>query len=533
MNTHENINELLVGFVLKELSEEQRTAVKTHLAECQQCSSELRRLEVLLECTGRMEKLRADENICESAKEVLFATIGSEEMKEPTPGLNISPAFIWRTIMKSRISKLATAAVIILIAAFGITLLDKSATTAYGITDLPELLMSAKTLYVRAWSYFPEDTSPGQIQRRVALESWFDLENSRARTMSAGYNNVPMDTTLVLMEKVFDGEYKMTINHAEKAVKFEKLSPFQQELCIHQNMRDFVSQMLADPERLNEFNLTGEEVIDGIRYNIWEGEALHPVWQHTWKVKSWIEPDTGELAHASIWTSRGSGEWSRSYEVEKVQRNINIPSEVFATEPPAGYDLLNTKEAAQIPELNYGLTCYQKIPTVSVSTKICFTMPDGSVILAWCSEDTESDVSQAEVFENLRAGGLLPKLPIEIYALKSIGGGETVTYSGRHLCHTVKNGKFYEWSIYVPAQPASARSDFLGYQTIPRFNPPQDRALFSLPMYDDLPIENEEQFNKWVIGAMAELSGDSQAPENITYESVLELAQRVRESLAE
>jgi hypothetical protein len=532
MKNHEKINKLLVDFVLGELSEQQTSEVKTHLTKCGRCRSQLQRLEALLECTGRIRELSADEQVCESAKQAIFTKLVSEETKEQAPRPNISLAFIGRTIMKRPITKLAAAVVIIIAVGLSIIVVE-SVTPVYGIADLPELLLSAKTLHVRAWSYFPENAGPGQVQRRVALESWFDLENGRSRTMSAGYNNVPMDISLNLMEKVFDGQYKMTVNHTEKLVNFEKLTPFQQELYAHQNIRDFVSQMLADPERLDEFNRTGEEVIDGIWYDIWEGEAEHPVWHHTWKVKSWIAPDTGELAHAGIWTKRGSGQWSRSYEVEKVQRNVNIPTGVFATEPPAGYEFLDTKETAQIPELNLGLTCYQKRATLKIGTKICFTMPDGSVILAWRSEDSESDVSQAEVFENLRAGGTLPKVPIEIYALKSIGGGDTISYDGRHLCYTIRNGKFYEWSIYVPAQHASARSDFLGYQTIPRFNPPQDRALFSLPVYDDLQVEDEKQFNKWVLGAMAELSDDGQAPENIAYESVIQLVGQIRESSAQ
>jgi len=286
--------------------------------------------------------------------------------------------------------------------------------------------------------------------------------------------------------------------------------------------------MLAAPERLDEFNRTGEEVIDEIQYDIWEGKAKHPVWDYTWKIKSWIAPDTGELEHACIWTRYGDGEWSKSSEVEQVQRNVDIPAEIFATEPPPGYKLLNKKETAEIPELDCGLTCYQEED--SVSTKIGFTMANSSVILAWCSESTQSAVSQAEVFVNLRPGGPLPKLPIEICGLKSIGGGGPITYNGWHLCHTIKNGKFYEWSIYVPIELPFVRNDFLGYQTIPRFNPPQDKTTFSLPLYDDLPIEDENQFNKWVLGAMAELNDDGQIPENITYNSVLELSHKIRET---
>ena len=51
---------------------------------------------------------------------------------------NTSDAYIWRIIMKSRIVKLAAAAVIILIAVLAFTLLDKSVTPAYAIEQTIE-----------------------------------------------------------------------------------------------------------------------------------------------------------------------------------------------------------------------------------------------------------------------------------------------------------------------------------------------------------------------------------------------------------
>jgi hypothetical protein len=47
----------------------------------------------------------------------------------------------------------------------------------------------------------------------------------------------------------------------------------------------------------------------------------------------------------------------------------------------------------------------------------------------------------------------------------------------------------------------------------------------------DLLIETQEDFDMWVLGAMAELSDAGIAPEHVTYESVLELAEKVRDSL--
>ena len=71
MNKHERLNKLLVDFVLGELSQQQEAEVRTHLIECHQCSSELKRLEALLECTGHISELSADKRMCESAKQAV------------------------------------------------------------------------------------------------------------------------------------------------------------------------------------------------------------------------------------------------------------------------------------------------------------------------------------------------------------------------------------------------------------------------------------------------------------------------------
>ena len=78
MNTHEKISEMLIGFVLGELPKQAEREVKAHTAECQQCSSELKRLQALLKCTEQMRGLSADNNLCKSAKDSLLATIAGE-----------------------------------------------------------------------------------------------------------------------------------------------------------------------------------------------------------------------------------------------------------------------------------------------------------------------------------------------------------------------------------------------------------------------------------------------------------------------
>lgn len=470
---------------------------------------------------------RMDELVLADA---LKAMKESEKQKSSLEQLNI-----WRTIMKTRITKLAAAAVIMLIVVLSITFLDRTVTPAYGITDLPELLLSAKTIHIKGWSYFPEATDAGKVQRRVALEKWFDLENGRSRTMSAGYNNVPMNTTLRLMESILDGEYIMSINHGEKSVVFYRLTPFHQKVRRREDVGELITQMLGDPRKLDEFRQIGQEDIEGTTFEIWQGDVIFPLPEqsgvHPLRIRGWVSPTTGDVGRIVVQSRFGSSEWTNSYEVVKVERNIDIPRDIFEMNVPEGYKLFNTEDEAEFLELKYGPTCYQE--SLSVTTYIAFTMPNDSVIAAWSSEDSRSDESQASIFENLKAGSTLPKLPIELYRLVSVGTAEPITYDGRHLLYTKKGDNFYEWSIYVPRQTPPARSEFLGYHPVPRFNPPKDRALFSLGLLHDLIIENEYDFNELVLGAIAELSDGGNLGEGITYDGMLKIAERIRQSLEE
>ena len=165
MNRHETINKLLVDFALGELPQQKETEMKTHLVECPQCSSELKQLETLLECTERIRELSADKQMCESAKQAILASVESGEMKQQTTRPNISPALIWRTIMKSPITKLAAAAVIVItvmivIQQFGVPI--DATSVAWG--DVREAFLAQTLVHLK----YNNDT-----------ELWYDLKEGK------------------------------------------------------------------------------------------------------------------------------------------------------------------------------------------------------------------------------------------------------------------------------------------------------------------------------------------------------------------
>ena len=73
------------------------------------------------------------------------------------PSTNKRPLDIRKIIMKSKITKLATAAVIILIAAFGITILDKSVTPAYAIEQAIAAYNNIRFLHVKQFKVNQEE----------------------------------------------------------------------------------------------------------------------------------------------------------------------------------------------------------------------------------------------------------------------------------------------------------------------------------------------------------------------------------------
>jgi hypothetical protein len=89
---------------------------------------------------------------------------------------------IWRIIMKSRITKIAAAAVIVLAVVFSVTVFDKSMRTAYAIEQTIQASHSVQSLHIRAitashedqpvefWIEFAQDGQPKNM--RLNLPDW-------------------------------------------------------------------------------------------------------------------------------------------------------------------------------------------------------------------------------------------------------------------------------------------------------------------------------------------------------------------------
>jgi len=174
MANHEHMKDQLVSLVLGELSEQQRSQVSAHVAECDECRAELKRLEQLLQCAGRREGLSADESLLKSARNGLLAAVSSEQ-----PRIIARPdfrrAFEWRKIMASPIMKMAVAAMIAVAAGlFGMSklknpseppsrfgLLSKACAAEEALFAGTEIIHIQNEIIVHAGGAEPNQAEPG------------------------------------------------------------------------------------------------------------------------------------------------------------------------------------------------------------------------------------------------------------------------------------------------------------------------------------------------------------------------------------
>jgi len=452
---------------------------------------------------------------------------------------------IWRNIMKSQITKFGAAAMIIMTAALLVTILDKSATPAYGITDVPELLKNAKTLHIKGLVFSTDPTTPDKNYRKLVLDYWFDVENGRYRlykphgidkdTGEPKHSTTVSDGQFVMKEM----NYYSANGQTGKLISFIKLSPYQARLQTYTGSQ-FIIRMFGSVNQTQGAIKVGQEEIDGTVFDIWQNEFYEDYGSKDTKmgtigtkIRTWLVPNSGKIGRILFWEKRQKDEpnWRPLFDFDTIELDIAPPPKIFSTEPPDGCRLGNTKETAHISTL--GISPDYRFKVHDLHLHIGFTLSDGSVILGWSNQaKVDSSIPDLDMFKDLVIGGKLPDLSVKIVGLKPIPQQIDIHYSGHHLAYTQKDENFYEWSLYVPDSQPPERNSLFAYELNIKFEVDKKRVgTWPRNLSEDLTIYSSDEFNTWVRGAMAELSDDSTVPEHITYKNVLQLAAKIRSSI--
>jgi hypothetical protein len=141
MANHEQIKDRLVSLVLGELSEAESAEVRTHALDCEECRTEWRHLERLLDVAGQRKGMSAQESLHESARNDLRAATRGETESKTIARPELRRAWVWRRIMTSSIVKMAVAAAVVVAA--GLFGLSKLPTKEAGRSPVSHLLSTA------------------------------------------------------------------------------------------------------------------------------------------------------------------------------------------------------------------------------------------------------------------------------------------------------------------------------------------------------------------------------------------------------
>ncbi len=464
-------------------------------------------------------------------KAVLDKILKASETKNTIPAHQPN---IWRIIMQSKMTKFATAAVFVAVAILSVNLFDKTVVPAYGLTEALQVYKQANIIHIKGLTFFVKDTENGQELRGLPYEKWIDQEKGcfwESHPVGT-FGPSPDDTPRIHLD-VSDGRYLMDINwltyldgrERTRIAQYKERSPFQQRL----HMRNTQNSMGFDIDDTAGFANTGSEEIDGEVLDIWQGEVIFPGKVVPYKkLKIWLSPTSGQIKQIKRWDNTLLDEndilWRlgciRNFEYDAIP-----PKGCFDLVPPPDCELENTKETAVKMELG------RDFGDDRFYTVIGFTLNDGSVILGWHAH-LKGQLDQEEIFKDLEPGGPLPLLPAQITELIPYPTEADVVCLGHHLGYTQKAGKFFEWGLYVPNSTYS-RGPFTRLKVKKEYFDNTRRDFNTAPtnVGDEISIDSEQEFNSWVLDAMAELSDDGIAPEGITYDGVLELAQQIRESL--
>jgi len=437
---------------------------------------------------------------------------------------------IWRIIMKSRITKLAAAAMIVAGTMIGLHWFGDGS-PAYGLTEALELWKNAETVHIKGWKFL--HTGDDTQLEKFPYEMWHDKRNGRFKhwfPLDKQYTAYKPETPRYCLF-VSDGQYLMVacaninmdtygnIDSDDKSVRFTKLSPFQQRLEIR-TMNPFPAYF-ANLNQVKGFTKVGREQIENKTVDIWEGVIITDSRLYSSKKKIWLSPETGEIVRIFTWRCAGKNpvRWVPLSDYDTIEYDVVPPANCFNTDPPAGHKQTNTKETVVERELGLSRGSDPRFHGC-----VGFTLKDGSVIYGWFANNDPNE-SQAHLFTDLEPGGPLPNLPATVDGLKPWPAEEGITLAGRHLTFTRKNGKFYEWGIYVSDEKVPERNTFGTYRIISKCN----FANFRIGnVGQELTINSEQEFDIWVRGAMAELSDDGKVPEFVTYQNVLQLAEKIR-----
>ena len=245
----------------------------------------------------------------------------------------------WRIIMKSNIAKLATAAAIIIIAVLGITVLDKSASTAWAIEDTIKALEDSYSIKISGVTAI----SDGKFEADFVL--WAKPNEDATETGELRFE-IPGHQVTVVAPSGTTYTYKPKQNVVSiTEYKNFSINPWLGSKFFH-SVKRFVENWQIS---YGEDGETGKESVFAT--------FLHPHEPTSWWFQ--FDSETKLPLRFKQWTN-SKFEGKPQFYAAEIQYNLELPAGIFEFEIPEGAEVVRL--AAKIPE-------YFDDPNVGISAE--------------------------------------------------------------------------------------------------------------------------------------------------------------------
>jgi hypothetical protein len=407
----------------------------------------------------------------------------------------------------------------------------------YALSDALDLLGQAKTIHTQTLHY-----------GKMRWESWYDIENAREHTSYEGMIQKAYyspEEERWAGKTVWDGQYVMKVDHVERSVRFERILSWEQEIQRRQ-LADLARNTILPEvlDHLDQYARIGKDKIDGQSYDIYRRE-----WREIdrgIRYDIWISPRTGEIGRTRQWIEFPTSKkgWMLRDETEKIEIDQEPPADTFATNPPDGYTLENSKATADILRTDFLLTSTLEAYRLHVLPG--FRLEDGSIVACWTVSGGPGWPEPNAAYHGLTWGGALPQTPGTVPgllispAVKQYGAisyrDENTPFTrvcavGRHLVCTQKAGRVYEWAIYVPQEEIPNATTAKQTMAVVKRNIPDPNRLPDVSIGRPLKslAVTPESLARYLSEAWRELSEDAAVPPHMNYASLLSLATQIRQ----
>jgi hypothetical protein len=445
------------------------------------------------------------------------------KVNPPTKASRLSD--IRRLIMNRQFRQIAIAATVLILLGVIVWLTDGAldgTTRVYAMSDVPDLFRKARTLHMKARTFQPKRDGSNTLEA-AEVEIWLDLENQRWRNIKPVYDN--HGTPISTINEIYNGgEYATRLDHQNKQVTLRRMTPFKKACKVREALDILLQLSFGDPKYFDQYEQYGQEKLDDRLYDIWQVDIQ--VSKSVARIRSWFSPETGQVSKSEISFKRNEiSEWQKQGEVYLIEKDVPIDNQIFQQSIPKDYS--ETSIDATIPGSSQLYNSRLKLWTY-----LFFRLNDGSILACWRSRDQENETSPISLLTGIKPSAEFPELPVVVNGLSCRDSRNNMesSYHGYYLAHTVHDSDVFLWGLYVALdveEPAFGKTYTVLHQT----NVPDRTLKGSLSTENIIDVENQQDFEAFVLAAMADFSDPNATLPALTYDETLRLAQEIRNTL--